>query len=98
MFSRIEDVKEWLQMGAVIVDVRTETEFVGFHIPDAIHIAYDEIEQNIHLIRSWHKPLVVYSTYGCRSNMAAIKLQKYGIPALAITRDKLWDVVVSLEM
>lgn len=73
----------------VIIDVRTEREFVGGHIEGAIHIPYSDIEAYIEEIRSWNKPVLLYSTYGMRSHIALCKLRNTGIRAMATTRDKL---------
>lgn len=91
----IHNIRDAMQEGAVIVDVRTETEYVGFHIKDAFNIPYDEIEKNIKIIQSWHKPVIVYSTYGLRSRLAANKLRKHGIPVWTSTRDQLCELLAS---
>ncbi len=80
---------ENLRGDAVIIDVRTEREFVGGHIKGAIHIPYNEIIQYIETIREWGKPVILYSTYGMRSRMAMCKLRNTGIVAKATTMDKL---------
>ncbi len=88
-------VKEVLQEGAIVIDVRTEAEYVGFHIKDAVNIPYDEIEKSIDIIQAWHKPVIVYSTYGLRSRLAAAKLRRCGISVLSSTRDQLCELLAS---
>ena len=94
MFKReANNIGFWLQQSAKIVDVRTQVEYVGFHIPGAIHIPYDEITQQIEAIRSWDTPVILYSTYGLRSRVAAVELRKNGISAIATTRDRLCELL-----
>lgn len=80
---------DYMSGNAVIIDVRTEREFVGGHIEGAIHIPYNEIVQYIETIRDWNKPVILYSTYGMRSHMAMCKLRNTGIVAKATTFEKL---------
>ncbi|MDX1942675.1 MAG: rhodanese-like domain-containing protein [Saprospiraceae bacterium] len=89
------DIRDAMRSGAVIVDVRTEAEYVGFHIKGAFNIPYDEIEKSIETIQSWHKPIIVYSTYGLRGRLAAKKLRKYGIAVWPSTRDQLCELLAS---
>ncbi len=88
-------LKEVLAAGAVLIDVRTQSEYVGFHLKDAVNIPYDEIENHIDTIRSWQRPIVVYSTYGLRSRLAAAKLRKWGVHAVTSTRDQLCELLAS---
>jgi len=83
------ELNSWLQQGAKIIDVRTQMEYVGFHIPGAVNIPYDEIDHYMEEIKSWNSLIIVYSTYGLRSKIIAAKLQKKGIAVLATTRDRL---------
>lgn len=94
MFKReANNIGFWLQQSAKIVDVRTQVEYAGFHIPGAIHIPYDEMTQQMEAIRSWDTPVILYSTYGLRSRVAAAELRKNGISAIATTRDRLCELL-----
>lgn len=94
MLSRgVNDIKLWLRQGAKIVDVRTQAEYAGFHLPGAVNVPYDEIDQNLEKLQDWDALIITYSTYGLRSNAAAIKLQKHGIPAIATTRERLCELL-----
>lgn len=74
----------------ILIDVRTEYEFVGYHLPHAIHIPYDELERFIPGLLQADKPIWVYSTNGLRSRVAALKLRNAGIPEVeAFTIDQL---------
>lgn len=75
-------VANFLKNGAILLDVRTIEEFVGSHFKGALHIAYDQLDSSIPMIKSWNKPVVVYSTYGRRSQLATQLLQNNGIKAI----------------
>jgi phage shock protein E len=94
MMSSNAPLREQLRKGAVIIDVRTDQEYAGYHVPGAIHIAYDEIIRNAANIIAWDKPIIVYSTYGLRSRLAALRLRRMGARAVeATTCDQLCDIV-----
>lgn len=70
-----------LRRGEVLfVDVRTREEYVGFHLPGAVNIPYDELDLSMEMLRRSGKVAVVYSARGRRSQIAAGRLQAYGIP------------------
>ena len=66
----------------IILDVRTIQEYVGDHVPNAVHIPYDEIQVHIQKIRDWGKPVITYSDDGRRSKMAASTLSMMGVKAI----------------
>jgi rhodanese-related sulfurtransferase len=60
--------QDWL-----ILDVRTEKEYLKGHVPGAVNIAHDKISDNLDdLLRYKDKPIVVY----CRSGFRAAKAAK----------------------
>lgn len=63
----------------ILLDVRTTKEYVGFHVPGALNVPYDEVEMELPMIRLWTLPVVVYSARGRRSRIAAAKLAAAGI-------------------
>lgn len=72
-------LKQLLEDDAVLLDVRTHPEFVGFHLPKAVNICWEELETQLKLIKSWKKPVIVYSTYGQRSERVYESLKRKGI-------------------
>lgn len=80
--DRKVDVKHLFQQGAVVLDVRTEEEFVGFHLPGAMNIPFDDLDANLECIRKWQKPVIVYGANDRRSSLAATKLKNRGIFAV----------------
>lgn len=64
------------QEDVVIIDVRTENEYNESHIPRAINIPYDEIEDNVNYDKNMK--IVVYSDNDSRSHLASVVLEKMG--------------------
>ena len=64
----------------IIVDVRTNSEYIESHIKKAINIPVDEIDNNIELDKS--KTILVYCKSGVRSNRAYLILKELGYDVL----------------
>jgi len=74
-----EGVEQALQKGAVIVDVRTKSEFEQGHVAGSKNIPLNEIKLKTEMIRKWNKPVVTVCRSGSRSAMAKGILQAAGI-------------------
>jgi len=72
-------IKEALQKGAVIIDVRTPHEFDNGKVPGSINIPVDRISISVERIRSMKKPVIVCCESGTRSNQAKNILKSAGI-------------------
>lgn len=72
-------VKEALQKGAIIIDVRTPHEFDTGKVPGSINIPVDRIATSIERIRSMKKPVIVCCESGSRSSKAKDILRSAGI-------------------
>ena len=72
-------VREAIQKGAVIIDVRTPHEFDNGKVPGSINIPVDRITSSIDRIRSMRKPVVIVCESGARSNQAKSILKSAGI-------------------
>ena len=67
------------QTGYVILDVRTQEEFEEKHIPGAILIPYDEIEEKASaMLQDKNQLFLVYCRSGRRSKIAAEALEDMG--------------------
>jgi rhodanese-related sulfurtransferase len=65
--------------GAIIVDVREESEFAAGHVAGAIHLGKGVIERDIEKqIPDHDRPLYLYCGGGFRSALAADNIQKMG--------------------
>src|SRR5688500_18874255 len=76
----VDDVKAGrVPAGAVIVDVREESEYAAGHIPGALHVGKGVIERAIETkVPDKSTPLVLYGGGGFRSALAADNIQKMG--------------------
>ena len=74
-----KDVEQALLRGAVIVDVRSRSEFERGHIAGSKNIALNEIKLKTELIRNWQKPVVTVCQSGSRSALAKKILYASGI-------------------
>ena len=72
-------VKEALQKGAVIIDVRTPHEFDNGKVPGSVNIPVDRISSSIERIRSMKKPVVLVCESGARSGQAKNILKSAGL-------------------
>lgn len=87
-------LKQLLEDDAVLVDVRTHCEFVGFHLPNAHNICLEEIPCQLERIKSWKKPVIVYSTYGQRSEKVYELLKKKGIEVYdAVSQERIMHLL-----
>lgn len=63
----------------MVVDVRTDAEFRQGHLPEAIHIPYDEIvARRAELPADQNRPIVLYCRSGRRSGIARQSLEQLG--------------------
>lgn len=74
-----EKVKELLDKGALIVDVRTPAEYRGGHITKSVNIPLNLIPNKVNELKRKNKPVVVCCRSGARSGMAANQLRQAGI-------------------
>ena len=72
-------VQRLVERGALLMDVRTHCEYAGYHIQGSINIPYDEIGRMENFLKNLNKPVVIFSSHGRRSEIAAQKLKALGI-------------------
>jgi phage shock protein E len=63
----------------MLVDVRSDWEYEGGHLPNAINIPLEDIAFRLHELKQAKGPIVLYCRSGNRSGMAARFLQQAGI-------------------
>ena len=73
-----DSVRQALRRGALVVDVRTPSEFAGGHYAGAVNLPLDQIHQRFGELGDGKKPVVVYCHSGRRSAMAKSMLLKHG--------------------
>lgn len=74
-----KNLEQALQRGAVIVDVRTPSEFGQGHVVGSKNIPLDEIKRKAETIRKWNKPVITVCRSGARSAAAKGVLQAAGV-------------------
>ncbi len=82
--SRVREVsaaeaRQMQESGALLVDVREESEYAAGHVPGAVHLGKGVIERDIEMrFPDVNAELVLYCGGGYRSALAADNLQKMG--------------------
>lgn len=71
-------VAEWINKGALVVDVRTPEEFNAGNYRGSINIPLAEIEKNINRFGDKNRLIVLYCRSGNRSGKAKLILEKHG--------------------
>ena len=80
--SKTENVKDFTDRGAVIIDVRTPGEFQQGHIKNSKNIPLNIISTKINEIKKMNKPVIVCCQSGMRSGQAAGILKSNGIEVM----------------
>ena len=80
--GKSESVKEYIDKGAVIIDVRTVGEFREGHIKNSKNIPLDNIFSKVNEIKRLEKPVIVCCRSGMRSAQAASILKNNGIDVM----------------
>ena len=75
----VEEIKNYLNKGAVILDVRTQQEWDEGHTDGAEHIVLSLIPSEIDKIKSWNKSVIAVCRSGSRSGQATDFLKDKGI-------------------
>jgi phage shock protein E len=70
--------RQLVQQGARLVDVRSPAEFATGHIPGAVNIPVQELEQRLSELEPKQAPIVLYCRSGNRSGRAAGVLKSAG--------------------
>jgi rhodanese-related sulfurtransferase len=85
-------MKELIDNGAFLVDVRTPAEFAEGNVEQSINIPLDTIEQNIEKFKG-KENIIVFCRSGNRSGQAKIILEQHGIKN--VTNGGTWQDVLS---
>ena len=74
-----EEIKKYLEKGAVVLDVRTQQEWDEGHTEGAEHIVLTLIPSEIDKIKSWNKSVIAVCRSGVRSGQATDFLKSNGV-------------------
>ena len=80
--GKSESIKEFVDKGAIIIDVRTSGEFQGGHIKGSKNIPLNTIGNQIESIKKMNKPVIACCASGMRSSQATSILKINGIDAV----------------
>lgn len=64
------DYAQLVKQGAIILDVRTKTEYEGGHIRGSINIPVDQLAGNLSKLKDKNKPIITCCASGVRSASA----------------------------
>lgn len=73
------DLSRIAERGAIIIDVRTNSEFLAENVPGTINIPLGSIPSKLEKIKQYNKPIITCCVSGNRSGMAATMLRAKGI-------------------
>ncbi|MDP5107159.1 MAG: rhodanese-like domain-containing protein [Polaribacter sp.] len=76
------EIKEYLNKGAVILDVRTLDEWNEGHTKGAKHVVLTVIPLEIEKIKAWKKPIIAVCRSGARSGQATQFLKQHGVDVI----------------
>ena len=72
-------IREMLNAGGIIVDIRSEMDFEAEHVINSVNIPYVQIDNKSDELKKLNKPIVLCCGTGDRSDLIASKLKKIGI-------------------
>ena len=80
--TKTNAVQEYVQKGAIILDVRTPAEFKDGHIKGSKNIALQTLNGQVETIKKWNKPIIACCKSGMRSAQATSILKQNGIDCI----------------
>lgn len=95
LFNRPDEqaLLQHIRSGALLVDVRTPSEFEGGHVKGSVNIPLDQLPRQLPMLKD--KPhLIVFCRSGNRSAMAKMLLERNGLTH--VTNAGTWQKVASL--
>ncbi len=72
-------VKAALRNGAIVIDVRSGTEYDRGHVPDAFNIPVNNIQASADRLKAAKRPIVICCSSGDRSSKAVELLKAKGV-------------------
>ena len=80
--SKTDSIQEFITKGAVIIDVRSVSEFHNGHITNAKNIPLNILDSKIDEIKKWNKPIIACCLSGMRSAQATSFLKQNDIQVI----------------
>ena len=80
--NKTNNIQEYVEKGAIILDVRTIDEYNDGHIKDSKNIALQVLNDKIEEVKKWDKPIIACCRSGVRSAQATSILKQNGIDCI----------------
>ena len=80
--NKTETIKEYLDKGAIVLDVRTDVEYNDGHVKGSKLITLNDVPNKVNEIKSWNKPVIIVCRSGGRAGTALSYLTDVGIDAI----------------
>ena len=81
LFKPKVDFVKLIKEGALVVDVRTKSEYGSGHIDGSKNIPLDKIKTEIKILKQLNKPIITVCRSGTRSGLAKSILTSAGLEA-----------------
>ena len=75
--GKTKDLKNYIEQGAFLVDVRTPSEYNMGHVKGSVNIPLDKIPEKLAQFED-RKNIIVFCLSGARSTQAKLILEKHG--------------------
>ena len=85
MFSNkdtTKNIEEYLQKGAIVLDVRTLPEWNEGHVKGSKHMVLNTVPENLDVIKGLKKPIIAVCKSGGRSQSATDFLSQHGLDVI----------------
>lgn len=79
--AKKRQVEDYIENGALILDVRTQREWDSGHIENSIHIPLSDLRNRVDEVKKLNKPIIACCASGVRSAKAAKFLNLNNIDA-----------------
>ena len=80
--KKTEQIKNFIDRKAIVLDVRSSKEFNSGHVKGAQNVPLNSIKHKIEKIKKLNKPVITCCASGMRSASAASILKQHGIEAI----------------
>ena len=80
--TSVSSIEQYLENGAVVIDVRTIGEFEEGHVQGSKNIPLNTIGSHLDEIKKYNKPVITCCRSGARSGSAATILKQHGVDAI----------------
>ena len=80
--TSVDSIEQYLENGAVVIDVRTIEEFQEGHVQGSKNIPLNTIGSHLDEIKNLNKSVITCCRSGARSGSAATILKQHGVDAI----------------